>query len=106
MIDNANYFLNSPYGYPYAEPIAKGDFGNLKRFAIQLSGADEDLQETVRNATHEQLISWFLASKFTFDPEWYGVRELPKNADGTQKSALDDPMYRRRIGIIEKPSLP
>lgn len=98
-------WLNAPVGYPYAEQISKDDYDGLKRFMLQLAGADQDMQEIVRNATHPQIIKMLEDSKFTFDEQWYGYRALPERPDGVQRSALDDPEYRARLGIIDRPPL-
>ena len=97
--DPRELWLNSPVGYPYADKISKNDEGGLRRFMIMISGSDEDSIEIARAASHVELLKMLLDSKFTFDPEWYGARELPQRPDGSGVSALDDPSYRYRHGI-------
>lgn len=68
-------YMNSPEGYPFAEKIAKTDIGRLKSFLIGIS-PDEALQQIVRDATNDEVISMLEKSGFTFDETWYGVRLL------------------------------
>lgn len=75
MTETQELWLNSPVGYPFAEKIAKSDVGRLKSFLINTT-PDDLLQEMIRNMSHQQLIEDLERSGFTFDEEWYGVREL------------------------------
>ena len=95
-------WLNSPVGYPYAEKVRKSDTQGLKRFMLQITAGNKEMEQSVRDSTHLEIVKMLEDSKFTFDPEWYGARQLPMNASGTQRSALDDPYYRQRIGIIDR----
>lgn len=97
-------WLNSPVGYPYAEQISKDDSEALKRFMLQLAGGDEDMQEIVRESTPQQIVKMLEDSNFTFDEEWLGYRALPEY-NGKQRSALDDPQYRSRLGMRDGPPL-
>ena len=96
MIENPEYFLNAPPGYPYSEPVQKGNFEQLKRFAMQIASADQELQDMVKQCTHEQLINWFEQSHFKFLPQFNPNQYV---APGEQVSALDDPNYRWQKGI-------
>lgn len=99
LAEKRELFMNSPIGYPYAERIEKSEVGRLKSFLINLFASDEKYGDAIREATHEEVIDTFLNNGFTFDPEWYGVRELPKGVDGRPISRLDDPEYQRKMGF-------
>jgi hypothetical protein len=96
-------FLNSPIGYAFAERIEKKDLARLKSFMIAVMVGPDDKPggwgDAIRASSHEEVINTFLDNHFTFDPVWYGVRELPKGVDGRPISRLDDPEYRRKIGL-------
>ena len=96
MIENPEYFLKAPPGYPYSDPIQKGNFEQLKRFAMQIASADQELQDMIKLSTHEQLISWFTDSHFQFVPEYNPNQYI---APSEHQSALDDPNSRWQKGI-------
>lgn len=75
MSDLPELWLNSPIGYPFAQKIAKSDVGGLKSFLINTT-PDQDLQETIRQMSHQELIESFERNNFTFDEEWLGARLL------------------------------
>lgn len=100
LADERPLYLNSPIGYAFAENIEKAEEGRLKSFLINLFAQGDDVAgDSIRAATLEEVIDTFLNNGFTFDPEWYGVRELPKGIDGRPKSRLDDPDYQRKMGF-------
>lgn len=102
LADERELFMNSPEGYAFAERINQRDEGRLKSFLINVFGAMDDAwSDAIRAASLEQVVQTFLDNNFTFDPEWYGVRELPKGIDGRPKSRLDDPDYQRRMGFSQ-----
>lgn len=102
MADSRELFMNSPEGYAFAERINQHDEGRLKSFLINIFAPGDDAAgDAIRAANLEQVIQTFLDNNFTFDPEWYGVRELPKGIDGRPKSILDDPNYQRRMGFSQ-----
>lgn len=98
-------WLNSPQGYPYAERIEKNDETNILRFCIMICNGDKDADEMIRKANHQERIAWLEASNFTFDTEWFGNRPLPERSDGVTLSALDDPAYRAKLGMIDRPPM-
>jgi hypothetical protein len=93
-------FMNSPIGYEFAERVEKSNVGGLKSFLINIfAGADDVTGDAIRAASHEEVVQTLLNNNFTFDPEWFGKRELPKGIDGRPISRLDDPEYRRAKGL-------
>ena len=68
-------YLNSPIGYPFAQKIEKNDDGQLKSFLINTTG-DEQIAETIRQMSHEELIQDLERNGFTFDEEYFGARLL------------------------------
>lgn len=92
-------YLNAPVGYPIASKIEKTDIGGLKSFLINTT-PDESMHELVRAASDEEVVKMLTDSGFTFDEQWYGSRELP-TTNGAPASRLDDPAYRRSLGIVE-----
>lgn len=98
--DPRELWMNSPVGYAFAERVEKSNVGGLKSFLINVFAPGDDAAgEAIRAATQEELIQTLLNSGFTFDPEWYGIREIPKGPSGQPLSRLDDPVYRRSIGL-------
>lgn len=100
IADERELWVNSPVGYAFAERINQRDEGRLKSFLINLfTAGDDQAGDAIRQATLEEVIQTFLNNNFTFDPEWYGVRDLPRREDGTLASRLDDPEYQRKMGF-------
>ncbi len=98
--DERELFLNSPVGYPFAERINQREESRLKGFLISLfTQGDDAMGDAIRQSTVEQCIQSFLDNNFTFDEQYYGVREIPLGSSGQPLSRLDDPEYRRSIGI-------
>lgn len=88
-------WLNAPEGYPIAQEISQDDTGQLKSFIIGLT-PDEEMQESVRQMTHEEVLQWFADNNFTFDEEWFGAR-IPDwmNPDGTRNPDKEAPQVGR-----------
>lgn len=100
IADSRELWLNSPIGYAFAERINQHDEGRLKSFLINLfTAGDDQAGDAIRAASKEDVIQTFLNNNFTFDEEWYGVRELPMGIDGKPVSRLDDPEYQRKMGF-------
>ena len=103
IADERELFVNTPIGFPYARRAHQRDLGGLKSLLIEvLVGADDQpggWGDAIRAATQEELIDTCLNNNFTFDPEFYGVREIPLRPDGNPISRLDDPEYRRAKGM-------
>jgi hypothetical protein len=98
--DERLLYMNSPIGYEFAENIEKAELNRLKGFLINVFAATDDAAaDAIRAASHEEVIDTYLNNNFTFDPEWYGVRELPRGIDGKPISRLDDPEYQRKMGF-------
>lgn len=91
-------YMNSPVGYVFAERRTQKDIGGLKGFLINIFN-DEVYSEAIRRAEPLEVIQTFLDNGFSFDAEWYGVRQLPIGADGKPQSRLDDPEYQRKMGF-------
>jgi len=72
---DSELYLNAPEGYPIVARIKKSDTLGLKSFLIGMS-LDDRTQDMIREMSHEEVVNTCLANNFTFDPEWYGYREL------------------------------
>lgn len=74
-MNDEDLYMNTPQGYPFAQPLKKSDVGGIKSFLISTT-PDEATQEMIRQMEDDQVIQTCLDNGFTFDAEWYGVREL------------------------------
>lgn len=101
VVENeSELWLNSPVGYLFAERINQRDEGRLKSFLINIfAQTDDAAADAIRQASLEDCVQTLIDSGFTFDSEWYGVRQLPMGIDGKPMSRLDDPEYRRKMGF-------
>ena len=68
-------YMSSPVGYQFAQKIDQHDISNLKSFLINIF-QDEFVAESIRKASHEEVIQTYLDNGFTFDSEWYAARLL------------------------------
>jgi len=100
LADERELWMNSPVGYLYAERINQREDGRIKSFLINIfAQGDDEAGDSIRHASLEDCIQTLLNNGFSFDPEWYGNRELPKGIDGKPISRLDDPEYQRKMGF-------
>lgn len=96
--DERELFMNSPIGYVFAERRSQKDVNGMKGFLINIFN-DEVYSESIRQSEPVEVVQSLLNNGFTFDPEWYGVRNLPVGRDGKPMSRLDDPEYQRHLGF-------
>lgn len=101
--DERELFVNTPVGFPYARRANQNDLGGIKSLLIEVLVQGDDQPggwgDAIRTATQEELIDTCLNNGWTFDTEYFGVREIPLRPDGNPISRLDDPAYRASKGL-------